>query len=80
MKFGTSQIGKPAPKWVERLMNALIVIVMPALGVLVLAIPNTWVSPEAKNFIGACGTFTVAILKGVLFFIGDDEKTEQLNS
>ena len=73
-KFGIDQIGKPAPVWLSRLLNTLIIIVMPALATFILAIPNEILSADAKNFLGALATFGLALLKGLQFLMGEEKQ------
>ena len=71
-KFGIDQIDKPAPNWIGRLLNTLIIIVMPAMATFVLAIPNDMLSADNKNFFGALATFGLAILKALQFLLGEE--------
>ncbi|MFN8299475.1 MAG: hypothetical protein U0T75_10235 [Chitinophagales bacterium] len=75
IKFGLDQLHKPAPAWMERAINALIMLVMPALATFVLTIPDAWLSAEVKNFLGAGATFSIAVLKALLFLFGEQTST-----
>lgn len=72
MKFGIDQFKNPAPKWFTRLVNAMILFVMPAMATFMISIPDQWISPEIKNFLGAGATFGIAFLKGIQFFLGEE--------
>ncbi|MDB5283618.1 MAG: hypothetical protein JWO06_2693 [Bacteroidota bacterium] len=73
VKFGINQIENPSPVWMDRLINALIIIVMPAFAAFVLAVPNNIINADVKNFLGAFGTFIIAVLKGLQFLIGEEK-------
>ncbi len=76
IKFGIDQLHKPSPLWMERLVNALIMLVMPALATFVLTIPEAWLSAEVKNFLGAGATFSIALMRALLFLFGEQPCTK----
>lgn len=80
MKFGIDQIQNPAPKWFKKMMDALIIFVMPSMATFMLTIPEGWVSAEVKNFLGAGATFGVALLKALQFFVGDEKSAKDGNA
>lgn len=75
IKFGIKQLNNPAPRWMERTVNALIMLVMPALATFVLALPESWISAEIKNFLGAGATFSIALLKALVFLFGEQSSS-----
>lgn len=64
MKFGIDQIGKDAPEWMNKLADASVVL-LGALAIWSLSIPDSFMNPETKNFLGA--TFTL-LVSGVTVF------------
>lgn len=73
LKFGIDEIGKPAPKWMERIWTALTMIIFPACAAYVLALTPEYISEHTANILGATGTFFLAIFKGLKFLFSDDQ-------
>ena len=69
MKFGVNQIGKNPPVWLSRLSSALIII-LGAFAVYSLSIPETILTLENKNFLGATCTFLVSLVEVFKLFTG----------
>jgi hypothetical protein len=77
MRFGIDEIGKPSPKWMERLWTALTMFIFPACAAYILALPADVMSEHTKNILGASGTFFLAVFKGLKFLFSDvDSATE----
>jgi hypothetical protein len=76
MKVGFDQLGKPAPVWYRRLVNALIVFVVPATGSAVAAIPPEMLSDKWKVLIGIGVSYVIALLKALQYLLGEEQKGE----
>jgi hypothetical protein len=76
MKFGLDQIGKEPPKWLKMLSD-IAIIILGAFAVYVLSIPDSILTPDNKNFIGATATFLVSILKGIEMLSGKQDQNNQ---
>lgn len=75
MKVGFDQIGVPAPLFYRRLVNALIIIVVPATATMVTQFPDEWLEPTSKIALGIAMNYIVALLKAFEYVLGTD--TEQ---
>jgi len=76
IKFGIDQISKPAPLLYRRIINALIIFVIPSTATLVISLPVTDMSETTKIVIGLLSTYVIALLKGFEYLIGDEVKEE----
>lgn len=74
MKFGLKQLDKKPPVWLSRLTSSLIII-LGALAVWALTIPDNIMSAENKNWLGGSFTFAVSIIEVIRIFSGQN-KTE----
>lgn len=77
IKFGLNQINKPSPRWMERCLNALIIIIMPAMATFILAIPTDIINADTKNLMGALATLTIALLKAIQFLSGEENEPHE---
>lgn len=76
MKIGLDQIGKPAPELYVKIVNGLIVIVIPATATFISAIPEDMISMNTKLFLGLTVTYVTAILKAFQSILGTTKPTE----
>jgi putative effector of murein hydrolase LrgA (UPF0299 family) len=76
MKIGLDQLHRPAPRWYSRLVNALILFVVPATGTAVASLPPEMLSDKWKVFIGIAVSYLIALLKALQYIIGDDTATQ----
>lgn len=76
MKIGFDQIGVPAPAAYRRLVNALIIIVVPATAAFITNIPTEILDDQHKIFAGLATTYALALLKALEFVIGTDDTTQ----
>lgn len=76
MKFGINQIGKEAPEWLVKLIDILIMFIMPAFVAFILSIPDKYLSMDFKNLLGAGATFVIAILKGIQYMSGKKDNQQ----
>lgn len=75
MKIGLDQLHRPAPRWYSRLVNALIVFVVPATGTAVASLPPETLSDKWKVLIGIAVSWLIALLKALQYIMGDDTAT-----
>lgn len=75
MKIGLDQLNQRAPRWYSRLVNALIVFVVPATGSAVAAIPAEMLSDKWKVLIGIAVSYLIALLKAAQYIMGEDAST-----
>jgi len=73
MKVGFDQINVPAPLLYRRIVNALIIIVVPATLTLIGQAPIT---PDTKVFIGEILAYVLSLLKAIEFILGQDPQPE----
>lgn len=73
MKFGFDQISKEPPQWLKVISNYSIMI-LGALAVWSMTIPEKYASADAKNFLGSTLTLLVTILKGFELLSGKQEQ------
>lgn len=71
-KVGFDQLNVPAPKLYRRLVNALIIIVVPATFTLITQIPNEVLSEGNKMLAGLGVNYIMALLKAAEFILGQD--------
>lgn len=74
MKVGFDQIGVPAPLFYRRLVNALIIIVVPATATMVTQFPDEWLDPNSKLALGIAINYIVALLKAFEYILGTDQE------
>ena len=74
MKFGFDQISKEPPQWLKIISNYSIMI-LGALAIWSLSIPDKYATAETKNFLGSTITLIVTILKGFELLSGKPDKT-----
>lgn len=72
MKIGIDQLNSRAPRWYSRLVNALIVFVVPATGSAVAAVPAEMLSDKWKVLIGIAVSYVVALLKALQYIMGEE--------
>lgn len=77
MKVGFDQIGVPAPLFYRRMVNALIIIVVPATATMITQFPDDWLEPTSKMALGIAINYLVALLKAFEYVLGSD--TAQTN-
>lgn len=71
VKFGLNQVNNPAPLLYRRVVNALIIFVIPATATLISQMPEEIITDVTKNVIGMCVTWLVSLLKGAEYFLGE---------
>jgi hypothetical protein len=77
-KIGFDQIDVPAPKFYRRLVNALIIIVVPSTITLITQIPEDILSESSKMLAVLGVNYVMALLKAAEFILGQDlVKTEE---
>lgn len=76
MNIGLDQIGIPAPAIYRRTVNALIIFFVPATGTLIFNMPADIISDRTKIIVGLIVTWVMAVLKGVEYIIGTEDKTQ----
>jgi len=76
MKFGLKQIGRDAPEWLVKLIDGLIMFIMPAFAAFILSIPDKYLSMDLKNLFGAGATFGIAVLKAFQYMSGKKENQQ----
>lgn len=77
MKVGFDQINVQAPLLYRRIVNALIIIVVPATLTFIGQFPDTMITPETKVFIGQGVTYMTALLKAMEFILGQDPQPDE---
>lgn len=75
MKIGFDQLGVSAPVFYRRLVNALIIIVVPATGTLITQLPTSVLSEETKIITGVFVSYVVALLKALEFVLGTEQNS-----
>jgi len=75
MKFGIKQINNDPPKWLVNLADAVI-IVLGALAIYSLSIPESIMTLENKNFVGATFTFIAGLITAFKVFTGKTTPNE----
>ena len=77
-KIGFDQIDVPAPKFYRRLVNALIIIVVPSTITLITQIPEN-IFTESSKMVAVLGVnYVMALLKAAEFILGQDSvKSEE---
>ena len=77
-KIGFDQIDVPAPKFYRRLVNALIIIVVPSTITLITQIPEDILLESSKMLAVLGVNYLMALLKAAEFILGQDlVKTEE---
>lgn len=77
-KIGFDQIDVPAPKFYRRLVNALIIIVVPSTITLITQIPEDILLESSKMLAVLGVNYVMALLKAAEFILGQDlVKTEE---
>lgn len=72
MKIGLDQLNNPSPVWYRRLLNAVIIFVVPATGSAIAAIPPDVMSDKTKILLGIASSWIIGLLKGLQYFLGDN--------
>jgi putative effector of murein hydrolase LrgA (UPF0299 family) len=75
MKIGLDQLHRPAPRWYSRLVNALILFVVPATGTAVASLPPEMLSDKWKILVGIAVSYVVALLKAFQYLIGNESSS-----
>jgi len=73
MNIGFDQIGIPAPLFYRRVVNAMVIIIMPAAASLISNIPAEILSDKGKILAGVAASFFLALLKALEYIIGPNE-------
>lgn len=76
IKFGFNQFKAPAPVLYKRFVNMMIMFIVPATASMIIAMPVSWMTDIVKVWIGLASTYTIAILKGLEYFLGINEEIE----
>ena len=71
MKIGLDQMSQPAPLWFRRVLNGIIIFVMPAFTGFIMGMPTDMMSTDAKNLCVSVGVFVTAMLKAAEYVIGE---------
>ena len=74
IKIGLRQLSNPAPIVYKRIVNAMIIFVVPATASLIVAMPVAWMTYEIKVWIGLCTTWFIGLLKAFEFIIGETQQ------
>lgn len=77
IRIGLDQVDKRAPRWYRRVVNALIVFVVPATGTAVASLPEEVMSDRWKVLLGIGVSWLLGALKGLQYVLGEDVKTEE---